>query len=121
MGMRKMSSYRTDVIDYFGSQEAASTLAARIVGYWTNLGYTGVEAWIQVEPIHGSRTYAVRSNLYNGFPPKQPPKPMAVPKKVVPSSVADPLAASAQTADTTALSRIDMIATAFAPEQSAAA
>ena len=86
-----MPSYR-QVRDYFGTHHAASTLAAQIVSYWTNLGYHGVETWVEVAPITGHQTYAIRSNIHNGFPPKHPAKHMDVPRTIVPmdrSSIGD--------------------------------
>jgi hypothetical protein len=65
-----MPGDRTRESDYFSSEKAASALAARIVDYWSRLGYRGINAWVELTPVNGYRSYAIRSNIRNGLPPK---------------------------------------------------
>ncbi|HZT18647.1 MAG TPA: hypothetical protein VFA23_04545 [Dongiaceae bacterium] len=71
-----MPSYRAQEVDYSRSGRAASALAARIVEYWSRLGYPGIHAWVEPTVIDGHSGYAVRSNIRNGLPPAAGRPPM---------------------------------------------
>ncbi len=58
-------------------EPAARELAAKLERYWKSRGYYGIRTW--VEPFewkgmgkrrHGERLWAVRSNMVDGYPPR---------------------------------------------------